>query len=204
MNCGISQCIPLSLLRRFVLPSPRAHTALLRLQRLLRSCGAHALMRYCACCAAALPLYCACCAAALPRYCACCANGLSASAPVPVSRRGALEAMDPMFWASKLHFHLTGIEFYNFPCAPGRPTSVGSPLPACVTGIACTHLHSAWSARSHPHHHRLALLVCSMRSPSAHSRPPGVGGSSVGSSSCLQQGRRRLGAECAAELRLDL
>jgi hypothetical protein len=33
--------------------------------------------------------------------------------------------MDPMFWATKLHFHLTGIEFYNFPYTFGYLFALG-------------------------------------------------------------------------------
>jgi len=36
-----------------------------------------------------------------------------------------LEEMDPMFWATKLHFHLTGIEFYNFPYSFGYLFALG-------------------------------------------------------------------------------
>ena len=29
--------------------------------------------------------------------------------------QNALDTYHPMFWASKLHFHITGVPFYNFP-----------------------------------------------------------------------------------------
>ncbi len=35
------------------------------------------------------------------------------------------EAMDPMFWASKLHFYITGVSFYNFPYTFGYLLSLG-------------------------------------------------------------------------------
>jgi pepF/M3 family oligoendopeptidase len=38
---------------------------------------------------------------------------------------GALEEYDPYFWASKLHFHITGTPFYNFPYTFGYLFSLG-------------------------------------------------------------------------------
>ncbi|GGB53715.1 oligoendopeptidase [Lentibacillus populi] len=38
---------------------------------------------------------------------------------------GALEEYDPNFWASKLHFHITGTPFYNFPYTFGYLFSLG-------------------------------------------------------------------------------
>lgn len=37
----------------------------------------------------------------------------------------AEEEMDPMFWASKLHFYMTGVNFYNFPYTFGYLLSEG-------------------------------------------------------------------------------
>lgn len=37
----------------------------------------------------------------------------------------ALESYDPYFWASKLHFHITGTPFYNFPYTFGYLFSLG-------------------------------------------------------------------------------
>ncbi|GAA0613935.1 M3 family oligoendopeptidase [Virgibacillus siamensis] len=37
----------------------------------------------------------------------------------------ALEEYDPTFWASKLHFHITGVPFYNFPYTFGYLFSLG-------------------------------------------------------------------------------
>jgi oligoendopeptidase F len=37
----------------------------------------------------------------------------------------AADEMDPMFWASKLHFYMTGVNFYNFPYAFGYLLSEG-------------------------------------------------------------------------------
>ncbi|EXJ22782.1 Oligoendopeptidase F [Alkalibacterium sp. AK22] len=37
----------------------------------------------------------------------------------------ALESYHPMFWASKLHFHITGVPFYNFPYTFGFLFSLG-------------------------------------------------------------------------------
>ncbi|GAB3064287.1 hypothetical protein GCM10027286_29640 [Virgibacillus ainsalahensis] len=38
---------------------------------------------------------------------------------------GALEEYDPNFWSSKLHFHITGVPFYNFPYTFGYLFSLG-------------------------------------------------------------------------------
>ncbi|MDC3412722.1 M3 family oligoendopeptidase [Aquibacillus sp. 3ASR75-11] len=38
---------------------------------------------------------------------------------------GELEEYDPMFWASKLHFHITDVPFYNFPYTFGYLFSLG-------------------------------------------------------------------------------
>lgn len=38
---------------------------------------------------------------------------------------GAIENSDPTFWASKLHFHITGVPFYNFPYTFGYLFSLG-------------------------------------------------------------------------------
>jgi len=38
---------------------------------------------------------------------------------------GALAEYDPTFWASKLHFHITGVPFYNFPYTFGYLFSLG-------------------------------------------------------------------------------
>lgn len=38
---------------------------------------------------------------------------------------GALEEYEPSFWASKLHFHITGVPFYNFPYTFGYLFSLG-------------------------------------------------------------------------------
>ena len=35
------------------------------------------------------------------------------------------EELDPWFWASKLHFYITGISFYNFPYTFGYLFSLG-------------------------------------------------------------------------------
>lgn len=35
------------------------------------------------------------------------------------------ESLDPWFWASKLHFYITGVSFYNFPYTFGRLLSLG-------------------------------------------------------------------------------
>src|SRR5699024_420582 len=37
----------------------------------------------------------------------------------------ALDEYDPYFWASKLHFHITGTPFYNFPYTFGYLFSLG-------------------------------------------------------------------------------
>lgn len=57
----------------------------------------------------------------------------------------ALEEMDPMFWASKLHFHLTGTEFYNFPYSFGYLFALGvcarrEELGALLTAGGGTHV----------------------------------------------------------------
>ncbi|WP_405100593.1 M3 family oligoendopeptidase [Oceanobacillus sp. FSL H7-0719] len=39
--------------------------------------------------------------------------------------QGALDEYDPSFWASKLHFHITGTPFYNFPYTFGYLFSLG-------------------------------------------------------------------------------
>ncbi|MCC5894610.1 MAG: M3 family oligoendopeptidase [Alkalibacterium sp.] len=39
--------------------------------------------------------------------------------------QNALESYHPMFWASKLHFHITGVPFYNFPYTFGFLFSLG-------------------------------------------------------------------------------
>jgi len=36
-----------------------------------------------------------------------------------------LETMDDMFWATKLHFHMTGVQFYNFPYTFGYLFALG-------------------------------------------------------------------------------
>jgi len=36
-----------------------------------------------------------------------------------------LEVMDDMFWATKLHFHMTGVQFYNFPYTFGYLFALG-------------------------------------------------------------------------------
>ena len=36
-----------------------------------------------------------------------------------------MEQVDDMFWASKLHFHMTGVEFYNFPYTFGYLFALG-------------------------------------------------------------------------------
>jgi len=36
-----------------------------------------------------------------------------------------LSVMDEMFWASKLHFHMTGVQFYNFPYTFGYLFALG-------------------------------------------------------------------------------
>jgi oligoendopeptidase F len=33
--------------------------------------------------------------------------------------------MDDMFWATKLHFHMTGVQFYNFPYTFGYLFALG-------------------------------------------------------------------------------
>jgi len=38
---------------------------------------------------------------------------------------GALEEYHPLFWASKLHFYITGVPFYNFPYTFGYLFSLG-------------------------------------------------------------------------------
>lgn len=38
---------------------------------------------------------------------------------------GAIEDYDPHFWSSKLHFHITGVPFYNFPYTFGYLFSLG-------------------------------------------------------------------------------
>lgn len=38
---------------------------------------------------------------------------------------GALEEYHPLFWASKLHFFITGVPFYNFPYTFGYLFSLG-------------------------------------------------------------------------------
>lgn len=37
----------------------------------------------------------------------------------------SLEEYDPNFWSSKLHFHITGVPFYNFPYTFGYLFSLG-------------------------------------------------------------------------------
>src|SRR5699024_5711211 len=37
----------------------------------------------------------------------------------------SLDEYDPNFWASKLHFHITGVPFYNFPYTFGYLFSLG-------------------------------------------------------------------------------
>src|SRR5699024_12197209 len=37
----------------------------------------------------------------------------------------ALRSYHPMFWATKLHFHITGVPFYNFPYTFGYFFSLG-------------------------------------------------------------------------------
>lgn len=39
--------------------------------------------------------------------------------------QNSLESYHPMFWASKLHFHITGVPFYNFPYTFGFLFSLG-------------------------------------------------------------------------------
>ncbi|WP_173917274.1 M3 family oligoendopeptidase [Halobacillus sp. Marseille-Q1614] len=39
--------------------------------------------------------------------------------------KNSLEEYDPTFWASKLHFHITGVPFYNFPYTFGYLFSLG-------------------------------------------------------------------------------
>lgn len=39
--------------------------------------------------------------------------------------QNALDSYHPMFWASKLHFHITGVPFYNFPYTFGFLFSLG-------------------------------------------------------------------------------
>lgn len=39
--------------------------------------------------------------------------------------QNALDTYHPMFWASKLHFHITGVPFYNFPYTFGFLFSLG-------------------------------------------------------------------------------
>lgn len=56
----------------------------------------------------------------------------------------ALEEMDSMFWASKLHFHLTGAEFYNFPYSFGFLFALGVCARREELGAhARTHVHTA-------------------------------------------------------------
>ncbi|WP_082235038.1 M3 family oligoendopeptidase [Halobacillus massiliensis] len=50
--------------------------------------------------------------------------------------RGALEEYDPTFWASKLHFHITGVPFYNFPYTFGYLFSLGLYAIAVKEGTA--------------------------------------------------------------------
>src|SRR5690606_29779181 len=39
--------------------------------------------------------------------------------------RDALSQYEPQFWASKLHFYITGLPFYNFPYTFGHLFSLG-------------------------------------------------------------------------------
>ena len=63
-----------------------------------------------------------------------------------------LEVMDDMFWATKLHFHMTGVQFYNFPYTFGYLFALGVyaqqvfreiPCSLFSLGAPCVHIYVA-------------------------------------------------------------
>lgn len=56
---------------------------------------------------------------------------------------GALEEYHPLFWASKLHFYITGVPFYNFPYTFGYLFSLGIYAQAIEEGKGYEEKYSA-------------------------------------------------------------
>lgn len=50
-----------------------------------------------------------------------------------------LVEMDEMFWATKLHFHITDIQFYNFPYTFGYLFALGVYAQVCMVPNAITY-----------------------------------------------------------------